>query len=158
MVKILAVVGVGLSLVMALMGCSVGMAMSGKEDPNLGAFRVGSTRGEVELQLGRPLASVTNPEGSRSDVYEYEIGNKPSPGRAIAHGVMDVLTLGLWEVVGTPIEAFQGEKYRMTVRYDAQDRVVAINQSPVPAQPAAAPVDAAQAAQGMSLASDQKAQ
>jgi hypothetical protein len=34
---------------MALMGCFVGMAMIGKEDPNLGAFRVGSTRGEVEL-------------------------------------------------------------------------------------------------------------
>jgi hypothetical protein len=47
---------------------------------------------------------------------------------------MDVLTLGLWEVVGTPIEAFLGEKYRLTVLYDAHDRVVATNQSPVPGQ------------------------
>jgi hypothetical protein len=157
MVKMFAKAGMGLSLVLALMGCSVGMAMSGKEDPNLGAFRVGSTRGEVELQLGRPIASVTNPEGARSDVYEYEIGNRPSPGRAIAHGVMDVLTLGIWEVVGTPIEAFQGEKYRMTVLYDAHDRVVAINQSPVPVPATVAPADAPQAAQGVSLVSDQKA-
>ena len=30
-------------------GCSVGMALSGKKDQNLGAIHVGSTRGEVEL-------------------------------------------------------------------------------------------------------------
>ena len=48
----------------------------------------------------------------RVDLYEYEIGNKPSAGRAIGHGVMDILTLGLWEIIGTPIEGFQGEKKR----------------------------------------------
>ena len=120
--------GVLLVLVLiVLSGCSVGMAISGKEEPNLSAFRVGSTRGEVELQLGSPVSSVTTPEGKRVDMYEYELGNKPSGGRAIGHGVMDLLTLGLWEVIGTPIEGFQGEKKRVTIRYDAKDIVEAIN-------------------------------
>lgn len=119
-------------LLFSISGCSVGMAMSGKEDPNLGAFRVGSTRGEVELQLGSPVSSVTTPEGMRVDLYEYEIGNKPSAGRAIGHGVMDILTLGLWEVIGTPIEGFTGEKKRLTITYDKKDRVEAINQAPIP--------------------------
>lgn len=119
-------------LLFSFSGCSVGMALSGKEEPNLGAFRVGSTRGEVELQLGSPVSSVTTPEGMRVDLYEYEIGNKPSAGRAIGHGVMDILTLGLWEVIGTPIEGFQGEKKRLTIVYDAKDRVEAINQAPIP--------------------------
>lgn len=124
---------VGLCLTLA--GCSVGMAMSGKKEPNLGAFRVGSTRGEVELQLGGPISTTTTDEGRRVDLYEYEIGNEPAPGRATAHAVLDVLTLGLWEVVGTPIEAFTGSKHRLTITYGPDDRVLAINQSVVPAPP-----------------------
>jgi hypothetical protein len=62
-------------------------------------------------------------------VYSYELGNAPSAGRAIGHGVMDVLTLGLWEVVGTPIEAFQGETRRLSVTYGADDRVLTMSAS-----------------------------
>lgn len=123
------------TLCITLAGCSVGMAMSGKKDPNLGAFRIGSTRGEVELQLGSPISTTTTAEGRRVDLYEYEIGNEPSAGRAIAHGVMDVLTLGIWEIIGTPIEGFQGTKHRLTITYDNEDRVLAINQSVVPPPP-----------------------
>lgn len=80
-----------------------------EKQPELGAVRVGATRGEIELQLGAPI-EVREENGRRVDIYEYEIGNEPSAGRAIGHGVMDVLTLGIWEVVGTPVEGFQGEK------------------------------------------------
>jgi hypothetical protein len=62
--------------------------------------------------------------------YEYEIGNEPSAGRAVAHGVLDVLTLGIWEIVGTPVEAIQGKKNQLTIYYDSNNRVMAINQPP----------------------------
>ena len=84
----------------ALTNCSVGMAMSGKKTPDLGAVRVGATRGEVELQLGAPVKSTTLDDKSRIDVYEYEVGNDPSAGRAAGHAALDVLTLGLWEIAG----------------------------------------------------------
>lgn len=113
-----------LSITVLLSACSVGMAMSGKENPDLGAVRVGASRGEIQLHLGTPVNTVTHKDGSRTDIYEYEIGNAPSAGRAIGHGVMDVLTLGIWEVVGTPIEAVQGDKYQATIKYDKQDKVV----------------------------------
>ena len=112
---------------LALSGCSVGMALSGKPDPNLTAIHIGSTRGEVELQLGKPVDTVSLGEGARLDTYEFEKGNEPSPGRAVAHGVMDVLTLGLWEIAGTPIEAVQGDTYRVKIQYDGDDKVVAVN-------------------------------
>jgi hypothetical protein len=115
----------GLALI-ALSGCSVGMALSGKENPDLGSVKVGAARGEVELHLGPPVRSAAIASGSRTDVYEYEIGNEPSAGRAIGHGALDVLTLGLWEIVGTPIEGFQGEKYEATITYDQNDKVVDI--------------------------------
>jgi hypothetical protein len=108
-------------------GCSVGMALSGTEAPNLGAFGVGSPRAQVELHMGRPVSSVTLADDQRTDVYAYEVGNAPSAGRAVAHGVMDVLTLGIWEVVGTPIEAYQGERKSLHVTYGADDRVVSLS-------------------------------
>ncbi len=132
MVRRVSIVIVGFCFLFTIAGCSVVMAVSGKKDPNLGAFRVGSTRGEAELQLGSPIASVTTPEGNRTDIYEYELGNEPSAGRAIGHGVMDVLTLGLWEVVGTPIEGFTGSKHRITIVYGPDDRITSINQAPGP--------------------------
>ena len=104
-----------------LSGCSVGMALSGKQQPELGVVRVGATRGEIELQMGAPVQTLQESANSRIDVYEYEIGNQPSAGRAVGHAVMDVLTWGLWEVVGAPIEAFQGDKMYLQVTYDKAD-------------------------------------
>jgi hypothetical protein len=114
------------SLCVPVQACSVGMAMSGSENPDLGAIRVGASRGEVELHLGSPIKTTPLPGGGRADVYQYEIGNEPSAGRAVGHGVMDVLTLGIWEVVGTPIEAVQGETYNATITYDDSDKVADI--------------------------------
>jgi hypothetical protein len=107
-----------------LSGCSVGMALSGSPNPNLGAVRTGASRGEVELHLGSPISTTPLEGGHRADVYEYEIGNEPSAGRAAGHAVLDVLTLGLWEIAGTPIEGVQGEKYTATIEYDQDDKVV----------------------------------
>ncbi len=114
-----------------LSGCSVGMAVAGKKEPNLAACRVGASRGEVETQLGSPTSVKTLPDGDTACTYEYEIGNEPSPGRAAFHGGMDVLTLGIWELVGTPIEALQGQKFEMTVTYDADGKAKTIESRPV---------------------------
>ncbi len=109
-------------------GCSVGMAMSGKKAPNLGLVQEGASRGQIELQLGPPIKTSSLGNGKRMDVYEYETGNEPSAGRAIGHAIMDILTFGLWEILGTPIEGFIGDKYQLTVLYDERDRVASINQ------------------------------
>lgn len=109
-----------------IQACSVGMALSGSENPDLGAIRVGASRGEVELHLGTATKTTLLPDGRHADVYQYEIGNEPSAGRAIGHGVMDVLTFGIWEVVGTPIEAVQGETHNATITYDESDKVADI--------------------------------
>jgi len=101
--------------------------MSGKEAPNLGMIQVGATRGEIELTIGPPFKTVTLPNEKRMDVYEYQIGNEPSAGRAAGHAVMDLLTLGLWEIIGTPMEAIQGDKRLLNITYDKNDRVLAIN-------------------------------
>jgi len=107
--------------ILFLTACSVGMAAHGQKDPNLGAIRVGSTRGEIEIHLGSPIKTASAENEWTSNVYEYEIGNEPSAGRAVFHGLMDVFTFGLWEIVGTPVEGFQGKKYQITILYDQDD-------------------------------------
>jgi hypothetical protein len=105
-----------LALPPALSGCSVGLALHGEREPNLAACRVGATRGEIELELGPPT-SVTSVEGGGTEcTYEYQIGNEPSAGRAALHAGMDVITLGIWELVGTP-EALQGQDFQLSVIY-----------------------------------------
>jgi outer membrane protein assembly factor BamE (lipoprotein component of BamABCDE complex) len=54
----------------SLSACSVGMALSGKDNPDLGAVKVGSTRGEVEMHLGSPVTSSFEENGNRVDIYE----------------------------------------------------------------------------------------
>lgn len=132
MLRRVAIEGATVCLTLALAGCSVGMALSGEKEPNLSAIGLGSTRGEVELQLGSPVESVTNPDGTRVDLYEYQPGNEPSAGRAIGHGILDVLTIGLWEIAGTPMEAAQARKKRLKIVYDQNDKVLSINQAAPP--------------------------
>ncbi len=121
---------IGLLLVFPLSACSVGMAMSGKPSPNLGAVHQGISRGEVETQLGPAAQNTTNPDGTTTSTYHYEVGNDPSAGRAMGHAAMDVLTLGIWEVVGTPVEGSQGDKYRAFVTYSPDGTVTKVTTQP----------------------------
>ena len=104
-------------------GCAVVMAVKGKEDPNLGVLGVGQDRTIAIATLGPPSKTYDS-AGNRVDVFKLKRGDKPSATRAIVHGVLDFMTLCLWEVVGTPIEATQGETFYVTVQYDAEDRIV----------------------------------
>jgi len=76
-------------------------------------------------ELGQPTATETR-DGRKVDVFSFTQGySKPAKAaRAVFHGVADVFTLGLWEVVGTPTEAvFDGTKIGLKVTYDGNDRV-----------------------------------
>jgi len=113
-------------------GCSVYMAAKGDEEPNLANVHRGASRGEIEMALGQPKTLVSHDDGKLTANYEYIVGNEPSTGRAVGHGVMDVLTLGLWEVVGTPIEAMnQGDKVKVMVLYDKDGNALEIQSSKI---------------------------
>jgi hypothetical protein len=108
-----------------LTGCSVGMAMSGKPDPNISALSAEQDRDIVILNLGQPSKTLLA-DGKRTDVFELERGNEQSVGRATGHAVMDFLTLGGWELIGTPIEGFAGETITLQIEYDEEDKVKSV--------------------------------
>ena len=124
--KIVAVIGILLLLVVSVSGCSVAMALHGKRTPNISAIRRDMYRDEVVLQLGEPVKTMTKDDGGRIDIFEYQVGNDPSAGRAVGHAVLDLLTWGAWEIVGTPVEGVQGKTCTLTVEYDKDDKVTKV--------------------------------
>lgn len=111
-------------LAVCLSGCSVGMALSGKREPQLQNLRKGMDIEEAHFIMRDYTPSVTfTEEGDRIEEYEIQLGNAPSGGRAIGHGVMDVLTFGCWEVIGTPVEAVTSGKTTVTITY-REDRII----------------------------------
>ena len=106
-------------------GCAVVMAVRGTESPNVGGIAVGQDRAFVLATLGEPEKTLME-DGGKTDLFKLKVGEKPSPGRAMVHGIMDFLTLGVWEIIGTPIEMLDTETFRMSVQYDVNGRVVRI--------------------------------
>ena len=107
-------------------GCAVVMAAKQPDYKNVELFKVGTPRGALLGEFGHPTATDTRANGAKCDVFSFTQGYSggAKAGRAFAHGVADVLTLGLWEVIGTPTEAvFSGSTVGYEVCYDKEDRV-----------------------------------
>ena len=119
---------IGLVIEPSITGCSVAMALYGKEQPNFEAFEEGSSRNQVELQLGTPVFAKPLADEKKEVTYQYEIGNSPNGARATLYLFGDYLTLGLAEPIFSLIELFQGHKEESRIIYDAQDRVISIQE------------------------------
>jgi hypothetical protein len=95
-------------LIALLTACSVAMSSNRsafKGDPSL--FQVGAERTLIEATFGPPATSASMAEGRTQATYRLDPKAHTEGARSAAiygHLVMDVLTLGLWEVVGTPLE------------------------------------------------------
>jgi hypothetical protein len=101
------------------------MAANQPGQKDLTVLKPGMSRGLVLAEFGQPAATENKPEG-KVDIFSFVQGySKVNKGvRAVGHGVADVMTLGLWEVVGTPGEmVFDGDKMVIQVDYDRQDLV-----------------------------------
>jgi hypothetical protein len=90
--------------ILLLTGCSVYKAsdLQGAtvEDPTK------CTNKDCFLGLGaQALENKTNADGTTDVVYKVKRKNG-NAGRAIMYGVADLFTLGLWEIVGTPLEGY----------------------------------------------------
>ena len=71
-------------------------------------------------------ASSEEYEDGRKEIYTFIQGYSKGAkaGRAFLHGAADVVTLGLWEIVGTPVEGvYSGRKMTARVIFDSKDIV-----------------------------------
>ena len=106
-------------------GCAVFMAAKQPSKKDVSVYRVGNPRALILAEFGLPLITEEK-NGKKVEIFKfvqgYSAGTKA--GRAVLHGTADVLTLGLWEVVGTPAEgAFSGNDIAYQVTYDEDERI-----------------------------------
>ena len=122
----LTTIAIALTVAATTSGCAVVMAAKQPDYKNVELFKVGTPRGALLGEFGHPVASETKPDGTKCDTFSFTQGYSggAKAGRAFAHGVADVLTLGLWEVIGTPAEAiFSGSTVGYQTCYDKEERV-----------------------------------
>jgi hypothetical protein len=129
------VIGRQISLLLALFvlassvnGCAVYMAANQPEKKDIGVLKPGTPRNALIAEFGAPVQS-TSKDGNKSDIFTFTQGYSglERGGRAVLHGAADVFTLGLWEVIGTPIEGYaNGTKISIEVLYDRDDRVAKV--------------------------------
>lgn len=108
----------GLVVLMAS-SCSVVMAAR-KSGTSIEKLQYCKTRGQFLAYGPVVISSEQLPTGEIIEVYQYQ-KERGSAARALMHGVLDVSTFGLWEVVGTPIEVCVDQQtfFTLKVYYDA---------------------------------------
>lgn len=133
-------------LVWLLSGCSVYMASHQPTEKNVGLFVVGTPRSFLIAEFGQPVSSEVK-NGQKYEIFRFTQGysSGAKAGRAFAEGVADVMTLGVAEVITTPVESIaDGNLMAYGVVYDSNDLVIqVISLSPdgspsAPAQPTSA--------------------
>ncbi len=117
-----------LLVIMALFGqqgCSVFMAARQPTKKDISLFKIGTPRSLLIAEYGAPAISEVR-DGKKIEIFRFTQGysGPAKVGRAFFHGAADVVTLGAWEVVGTPTEmVFDGTEMAYEVSYDENNCV-----------------------------------
>lgn len=106
-------------------GCSVQMALEGVKPKNIQQVRIGEDRDTVLFNLGQPVRS-NKVSGRLIDEFELDRRTYVDAGRAVIYLALDVVTLGIWELVGVPLEDFLTSYEHIIIEYDEEDRVMVI--------------------------------
>lgn len=110
-----------------LTGCSVVQATSGPENKDLSVLNRGTDRYLVLAELGQPVVSELGADGRAYDIFRFMQGQHGGVkfGKAALYGTAAVFTLGLSEVITSPLEgaAGKGAEIKSRVIYDANNQV-----------------------------------
>ena len=116
-------------LMLAAAACSPVMEATRPTPTDISQFAVGENRMQVVGVLGAPTAEVKDGDHS-CDVYKlYTRGPGDVSKGAIAAGevVADVFTLGLTEIIFTPVEAgTRNAKHTVTICYDESGKMLSL--------------------------------
>ncbi|MEP5763992.1 MAG: hypothetical protein ABJ308_05340 [Halieaceae bacterium] len=113
-----------------LQACSVVQATSGPEQKDLSVFERGTNRDYVLAEFGQPTVTATDFNGNTYDIFRFHQGQHGGvkAGKAVAYGTLALFTLGLSEVVTSPLEgANKGAEMKIKVTYSDDERVNNVN-------------------------------
>ncbi len=109
--------------VFVMSSCSVFMAAN-KSGTSVDEISQCKTRTAIIAKGAESIKMEQNEEGNLVEYYKVQ-KPKGSTSRAVMHGLLDVATIGLWEVAGTPMEGAMGKKkyYGIRVTFDENENV-----------------------------------
>jgi hypothetical protein len=108
-------------------GCAVYLAHKGHPGAHLEALGVGTSEQEVEHELGTPSSSEPLGAGKRLSTYRVELAKQPNYARSTVHLLLDLATLGIWELPGSIYELWSGHrKGDVGIVYGSDDRVLEV--------------------------------
>ena len=114
-------------LLLVIQGCSVMRATSGPDNKDLSVLERGTHRHMVLAELGPPVTTETEDDGSKLDIFSFKQGTNGAAkaGKAISYGILAIGTLGLSELVTNPIEGTlgKGADIQLKVGYTADDLI-----------------------------------
>ena len=107
--------------------CSVVQATSGPEQKNFAVLDKGTQRYLVLAEFGQPVVTDVDQEGRKYDIFKFKQGQNGAvkASKAVLYGAAAVCTLGLSEVITSPLEgaAGKGAEIKARVLYDDKDQV-----------------------------------
>ena len=121
-------------------GCAVYLAGKGHPGAHLEALGVGTSEQKVEHELGTPSSSEPLGAGKRRSTYRVELTKQPNYARATVHLLLDLVSLGIWELPGSIYELSSGHRQGdVEIVYGPHDRVLEVRDyQAIQAQPVSA--------------------
>lgn len=108
-------------------GCAVYLAGKGHPGAHLEALGVGTSEQEVEHELGTPSSNEPLGAGKRLSRYRVELTKQPNYARSTVHLLLDLATLGIWELPGSIYELSSGHRQGdVGIVYGPDDHVLEI--------------------------------
>jgi hypothetical protein len=111
-------------------GCAAFKASQQPDRKDLSVLKPGTPRTHVIAELGAPIWSKEHPNGSTTDIFAFKQGYSKGAktGRVLFHSAADVVTGGLWEVAGIPIETVaDGADVKVVVTSEANGYVAQVD-------------------------------
>ena len=122
-------VGLCVVLLTLLHACAVGSALSTQKGSDISSIVPGTARSEVERLVGAPFREWSTAAGVRYCIYSRLGDAPPDIGVAAAFVGMDVVTMGIVEMVPlfTKVDVYERRhQHPMAVAYDSDERVIGV--------------------------------
>jgi hypothetical protein len=112
------------AFVLLVEGCSAFMASKKETAKDLSVLRVGGNRDDIVAVLGAPYQTQRFEDGQVKDTYKLVEGAPTKEWKTVevvGNGVLSVGTLGLWEIIGTPMQIASQQQATLFILYYGKD-------------------------------------
>jgi len=107
-------------------GCMNSAIMASKKQTgkDLSVLRIGGHRDDIVAVLGAPYQTQRFEDGQVKDTYKLVEGGPTKEMKTVevvGNGILSIGTLGLWEIIGTPLQTASQQEATIFILYYGPD-------------------------------------